>query len=298
MIHTLVAKPHWSLGHYICHYSIKEFDCFAEELLLPMCANDQVNLTFYINSRIAGVKNLHGCSSASHDILKSGSDCMYCGLLTSNKGSAVFKGHVKLLSIHFKPTGLFWLFGISPARITDSFGAAYDLLSPPVIRLHEQLQEAKNNAEIFQLANNYLQATLQAHNYKQAAPCLLKVTEFLFSQHNKYSVRQLAYSANMTLKTFERKFLEQVGVYPKLYERIRRFNTALNLKKAHPKASWTMICFLSGYYDQNHFIKEFIEFTGMSPLNFYKKSPLPEEQVSLFAYEAAIQYVKVSQPAS
>ncbi|MDB5019344.1 MAG: AraC family transcriptional regulator [Pedobacter sp.] len=282
MIQTLVSKPHWSLAHFVCQYSIKEFDCLGDTHVLPMCANNQINLTFFINCDTPTFYSSAVCCKADQVNLDGYPGCLYCGLLTSYLGSMVFKGHIKMLSIYFKPTGFYGLFGISPAQITDRLAAAVELLSAPVLKLQEQMQQAKTNAEIFKLADAYLQAHLHAIQNVDAALCLIKVTELLSSRTGMLSVSQLAYTANMSLKTFERKFIEQVGVYPKLYSRIRRFTAAFKFKTDHPNASWTMICFLCGYYDQNHFIKEFIEFAGMSPLNFFKVFPVPEENVLSF----------------
>jgi AraC-like DNA-binding protein len=269
MIHTLISKPNPLLSDCICYYAIREFDCNGGELLKPVCAKDEIHLMFMINSKMADFRNAIGFNSYHLDTTL-GPDCVFSGVLTANTGWIVFQSHVKLLTIHFKPIGFFRLFGISPAEITDVLGESTDLLAGSVTRLHERLQEPNTNEEVIQLADNFLLGYLLRRKAGKDSPCLLKVTEFLLKQPGMYPVDQLAYSANMSLKTFERRFLEQVGVYPKLFERLRRFTQALNLKVYNPDMSWTEICFLSGYYDQNHLIKEFSKFTGRPPVEFFK----------------------------
>jgi transcriptional regulator GlxA family with amidase domain len=99
----------------------------------------------------------------------------------------------------------------------------------------------------------------------------------LFSSTDNLRIEKLAYDANMSIKTFERKFTEQVGVSPKLFVRMIRFNKALSLKVSHSKKSWTSIAHMCGYFDQMHLIKEFILFSGETPSHFFKDTPPPEE---------------------
>ncbi|MEJ7683207.1 MAG: helix-turn-helix domain-containing protein [Segetibacter sp.] len=91
------------------------------------------------------------------------------------------------------------------------------------------------------------------------------------------NIKKLAYEANMCLKSFELKFACQVGLPPKLFARITRFNYALLLKTQNVLKNWTDIAHKCGYYDQMHFIKEFKQFAGDTPVNFYKETPLPRE---------------------
>ena len=82
----------------------------------------------------------------------------------------------------------------------------------------------------------------------------------------------------MSIKTFERKFIEQVGASPKIFSRIVRFNKAITLKMKEYKKSWTSIALDCGYFDQMHFIKDFKLFTGDTPAAFFKNTPPPAEQ--------------------
>src|SRR5690606_17124774 len=90
---------------------------------------------------------------------------------------------------------------------------------------------------------------------------------------NAYSIEQLAFHSNMTIKTFERKFIGLVGMPPKLYARIRRFNQALILKQYHEELSWLDVCVETGYFDLMHLNKDFKAFAGNPPASFFKHTP-------------------------
>lgn len=69
-------------------------------------------------------------------------------------------------------------------------------------------------------------------------------------------------------RKLERKFLEQIGISPKQFSKVIRLQSALKVLLNEEKESLTDIAYKSEYYDQSHFIKDFKEFTGISPKDF------------------------------
>jgi AraC-like DNA-binding protein len=75
----------------------------------------------------------------------------------------------------------------------------------------------------------------------------------------------LADSAGLGVRQFERRFIQQVGMSPKRFARIARFEAALETKARFASRSWTDVAHDFGYYDQMHMIHDFAEFTGETP---------------------------------
>ena len=75
----------------------------------------------------------------------------------------------------------------------------------------------------------------------------------------------LANHAGLSVRQFERSFLQQVGIRPKLYARIARFEAALDSKARSSTKSWTNVAHEFGYYDQMHLIHDFQDLTGETP---------------------------------
>jgi len=69
----------------------------------------------------------------------------------------------------------------------------------------------------------------------------------------------------MSPRQFERRFNREIGLPPKLYARIARFESALESKALSATESWTEITNRLGYFDQMHLIKDFREFSGEVP---------------------------------
>jgi AraC-like DNA-binding protein len=63
--------------------------------------------------------------------------------------------------------------------------------------------------------------------------------------------------------------MEFVGINPKQYHRIVRFNNLLpNIHRKKNICHWTDLAYQFGYYDQVHFIKDFKTFYGKTPSAF------------------------------
>ncbi|MGK7396175.1 MAG: AraC family transcriptional regulator [Candidatus Cyclobacteriaceae bacterium M3_2C_046] len=75
-------------------------------------------------------------------------------------------------------------------------------------------------------------------------------------------------------RQLERKFLKQIGISPKQLAKVIRLQTALKLLMNQETQTLTQIAYESEYYDQNHFIKDFKEFTGTTPKAFFADNQL------------------------
>ena len=62
-----------------------------------------------------------------------------------------------------------------------------------------------------------------------------------------------------------------MGLTPKGFLKIIRFQKAIKEIAASKKADWTGIAYDSGYYDQAHFINDFKAFSGYTPEQYLRK---------------------------
>lgn len=72
----------------------------------------------------------------------------------------------------------------------------------------------------------------------------------------------------MSAKRFIERFKAQVGVSPKRYCRIRRFQQAVARAHRGQEVNWAQVALDCGYYDQAHFIHEFRAFAGLTPTGY------------------------------
>jgi len=79
--------------------------------------------------------------------------------------------------------------------------------------------------------------------------------------------RQIGYSQ----KHFIDLFKKQVGVSPKQYLKIMRFQRAIQEIENNKSIQWSNIAAESGFYDQAHFIGDFKIFSGFTPSEYMKR---------------------------
>jgi methylphosphotriester-DNA--protein-cysteine methyltransferase len=82
------------------------------------------------------------------------------------------------------------------------------------------------------------------------------------------SLGTLERSTFITKRTLERHFLEQLGLHPKTFSRLIRFNNVIRFVESNLNVKWRQLADVFGYYDQRHFINEFKSLTGGLPQDY------------------------------
>jgi AraC-like DNA-binding protein len=79
------------------------------------------------------------------------------------------------------------------------------------------------------------------------------------------AVRSLARSLGVSQTRLVAQFKAHVGLRPKAFARVCRFQQAVRLAARDPRRSWTELAHDAGYYDQAHFVHEFQALSGLTP---------------------------------
>lgn len=93
--------------------------------------------------------------------------------------------------------------------------------------------------------------------------------ELIMHLNGQLSVEELSERLQVNRRQLERKFSSVIGLSPKQLAKIIRLQATLKMLTNKQFTSLTSVAYESDYYDQAHFIKDFKEFTGMSPKKFY-----------------------------
>ena len=86
-------------------------------------------------------------------------------------------------------------------------------------------------------------------------------------------IRRLAREAGMPERTLQRRFAVEVGLGPKVYQRVLRFRRAFALVSAAPGGGLAAVAHRAGYYDQAHLNRDFRRFAGAPPRAFFRADP-------------------------
>jgi AraC-like DNA-binding protein len=168
-----------------------------------------------------------------------------------------------IIGVHFKPGGAFPCLGNPADELADTHVDLETLWGSSAIRLRERLCEAANVAERFYL----LEESLIRHLFRPLEHHYAVSTALeIFGRQNNVTVRDIARSIGLSQRRFIQVFKAEVGVTPKLFSRVQRFQRARAIIHRQEKAAdWTDLAIECGYFDQSHLIREFLEFASLSP---------------------------------
>jgi len=113
---------------------------------------------------------------------------------------------------------------------------------------------------------------------EQAVDRIDRVANFMVEQNGLVELDELLRIACLSRRQFERRFLAKVGVSPKYYARMRRLSHICYLLTYRGQDDWQHLIGEGGFYDQAHFIKDFKQFMGTTPSQYYQDN----QQLSKF----------------
>jgi AraC-like DNA-binding protein len=170
------------------------------------------------------------------------------------------------VQIVFQPTGIHRITGIPAYELANQHIDATLIFRKDIRLTLDRLQHAKGYAELLSIIEEFGFELLRQSRITCSS--IDAISRQMILQGAKGSIDQLANHACLSTKQFQRKFYQSVGVKPKSYARIIRMTKAYNLKNAYPHRDWLDIAVACGYYDYQHLVKDYKEFTGVTPTEF------------------------------
>ena len=184
------------------------------------------------------------------------------GIQTGPRGRLKMRGTVDSFSILLQPDGLDLLFGLPAQEFTDFNVNAECVFGRAISLFHERLAECRSFYERVSVANDFLIRRIQLQRVQDG---ISVAAHQILATAGGGQIAAMAERAGLSERQFRRKFLERVGVNPKLFARITRFEAALNWMARSSSGSWTEVAHRFGYYDQMHMVHECAQFTGETP---------------------------------
>ena len=129
-----------------------------------------------------------------------------------------------------------------------------------VARLEQQLVEGKPRSRI-----RAVEEFLLGLRRRTPDPALIaKATQLLSGSIGDQQVQTTAEELGVSRRHLQRVFNSQVGLSPKMYARVMRFQRALRIRR-RSQMSWAQVAAECGFSDQSHLVREVGEFAGRTP---------------------------------
>lgn len=255
------ALPRRELREFVRCYAQREIDCTDAGLAQANVAAVEQAIAFYLDGQTF-LDSPDGQSKLSSQI-------SVFGPITPPGGGAHFKGHILAFGIFFKPLALWQLFRIPSSILANKVYDGVDLLGKEIQDLWSMLAESKTFQERARLAEEYL---LPFAINALARSYMMKTAQHMTDQGGVTRIDELALHSGLSVRQYERRFVEEVGVTPKLFARVTRFGMALDKKRLAPNLSWASVAHELGYFDQMHMVRDFQSLGGDAPGEVLKQS--------------------------
>jgi AraC-like DNA-binding protein len=191
------------------------------------------------------------------------------GQLTAPAQLLVPEG-IALLVVRFYPHASFLFFPNRAADFTNASISLTDVFGKQADQLYQQLMQPYSLKQKIDILELFLIQQLKMNEKKLP---LLKFVERIChhaaNDEEKFNIQNLASKYGYSERYMQKLFLEYVGLTPKTFHSIQRFNKSLSLVQSS-LSSLTSIAYECGYSDQSHFIKTFKTFAGKTPLEFQR----------------------------
>jgi len=183
-----------------------------------------------------------------------------------------------LLGIHFKSGGAFPFLGGALGELHNTGVSLIELWGEKrARRLVELLHEAGTVELKFQILERWLMWI--ANRSLDHHPAVALALRTFQSDPGLSTSEEVARQVNLSQRRFIELFRDEVGLTPKLFCRVERFQKVINSieHKAEAEVDWVDLALSHGYSDQSHFIHDFRAFSGLSPTEYL---PLRTESLS------------------
>lgn len=155
-------------------------------------------------------------------------------------------------------------------ELTDSVVDGELVLTNEIMELREKILEAPLISNKFLTVENFLQKKFC--NKLIVNPFIEFAVNKIIKSPNQMSIEQISNKVGYSQKHLIKLFKDNVGLTPKGFLKIIRFQKAIEEIAATKVPDWTDIAFESGYYDQAHFINDFKTFSGFTPKQYLQKA--------------------------
>ena len=262
MIRT--QRPAAALCHVIRYYAHLEVRSSEETLIFPVPARTAPVIEFLLGDRFEVRLGSALSSETAHPVA-------IVGPQTHRRVHLAFRGHVENFTVVFQPGGLSRVLGVPADRFTNQHLEGHAVLGAWGDSLRCRLGEVAAFADRVRVADEYL---TRFEGVSHPLSGVMAAASVLLRHRGCLRICGLANMTGLSVRQFERRFTSEIGVSPKLYARVARFEAALKNKARRPQLSWATVAQDVGYHDQMHMVHDFRKLAGASPSDFTPESNL------------------------
>ncbi|WP_431211574.1 helix-turn-helix domain-containing protein [Puia sp. P3] len=180
-------------------------------------------------------------------------------------------GSLKMVVVCLHPHAVHPIFRLSAKEITDDCLDLSLLSAAPGIDITERLRNEVGVEEQVRVLFDYIEQVVTRNGSTVDAGMAYAATH-IWQAGRGLSLKKLQQTLNLSERSLQRKFVQYVGISPRLFSKISQFQAALAQLTSRKFFKLSDIAYDNGYADQSHFIRGFKKFTGLSPNAYIEKT--------------------------
>ena len=236
----------------------------------PACPKN--GIIFYVRGTISS------STPAEHSTEKRAKTVIF-GLPTTRQNLHLPEDYIAV-SVRFHPGALYKFLGIPMPEFINNNVDATLVLGNEISDVNDRMANARSYDDMICILEAYLLKQIQ--KIKITYHPVDAIGQLILHKPQYFSLDKLAGEACLSASQMERRFVQQVGIPPKLFARICRFYQAFVLKERTPSLGWLDIALETGYTDYQHLVRDFKQFSESTPkVLFEEESTSPEKQLGL-----------------
>lgn len=179
------------------------------------------------------------------------------------------KNGIDIIAVKFKPLGLVKLTGIPMHLLANNFLEAEELWGSEFEILCQKMQAVENIRDRIDILEKFLCTKYIKQKQLHFLPQVANAIKLINQHRGTKFIKEICPQTNTTPKTLERHFMQAIGLTPKCYAQIVRFNAAkTELNKCLPNQKISDVAKRLGFYSPSHFTSEFKHFAGLTPKQY------------------------------
>ena len=182
-------------------------------------------------------------------------------------------GRVDTFAVCFYPVGFINFVDTSLEKLADTETPITELFQKEEANeLEQQMIQACGHKQRISIIEKFL---LKKLSEKKTISNIVKSTVDTIVKTNGTSpINVILKNDKSKRRQLERHFKKQIGISPKQLGKAIRLQTTLHLLLNNDTKTLTDIAYQNEFFDQNHFIKDFKEFTGVTPREYLSNEHL------------------------
>lgn len=249
--------PSDHLKEYIDYYFIIEKERFENALPVEVFPSPQAEMVFTYGDE----RSSYSTVGKQEEHLSA--DYAVSGFFTQ-KATYRNKGQLGVIMVGFKPWGIQSFIDFPVSEITNHNLDLKNIHPRKIRHIEEEIRLVKTTEARISIIEKFLTGILRP---RKSDPMIIESVKQISQFNGQVPVRELATKFHLCEKQFKRRFTRTVGIPPKLFSRLVRFQYILSLMDS-AQVKLLDVAIRTGFYDESHFIREFSAFTNTSPRKY------------------------------